>query len=236
MPNGGFTKKAFKTAMAEASFFGLAGDWQSLVPLEQDFFAADTLTVAPALVGCLLIHQHSAGICVGRIVETEAYKQDDPACHAYDTAHRFDPKRRSAKLFGPPGFAYVYFNYGVHWMLNVVTEPPGVAGAVLIRAVEPILGVDLMFARRGVRRREDLASGPGKLFAAFAIDREHHGMPLTSPPLFFARHHANTLPPIRVAQSTRIGISKGLDRPWRFFAAGNPHVSRGKVSKVIDPS
>src|SRR4051812_2906722 len=112
-------------------------------PLPSSFYARDALVVARELIGTLLVHEVPAGArCVGRVVETEAYKQDDPACHAFTTAKKPNPLRRGAFLFGKPGLAYVYFNYGVHWMLNAVCEEEGIAAAVLVRAVEPLEGIE----------------------------------------------------------------------------------------------
>jgi DNA-3-methyladenine glycosylase len=198
-------------------------------PLPADFYARDTLVVAQDLIGTLLVHDLPSGArCVGRVVETEAYKQDDPACHAHTTAKKPNPLRRGAFLFGRPGLAYVYFNYGVHWMLNAVTEIEGVAGAVLVRAVEPLEGVDEMTRRRGIESTTDLANGPGKLTQAFGIDRDAHGRWLTKKPLYFLPRPAGEASMIK--STTRVGITKGAELPWRFLDAGSRFVSRGKPS------
>jgi DNA-3-methyladenine glycosylase (3mg) len=164
----------------------------------------------------------------GRIVETEAYTQDDPAFHGWNlydeetgTVRR---EGRAGDLFAAPGRGYVYLIYGMHWLLNVVTEPEGTGGAVLIRAVEPLEGMSRIRACRGVNHREvDLTNGPGKLSEAFDVDDRFHGERLTVPPLYFMEG------PLAddevIATSSRIGLSKGVDRPWRFFIDDHPYVS-----------
>mgnify|MGYP002338680820 FL=1 len=193
------------------------------------FFRRDTLTVAQDLLGDRLVrNREEGGRCVGRIVETEAYTQDDPAFHGWNL---YDPETesvrregRAADLFAAPGQGYVYLIYGMHWLLNVVTEPEGTGGAVLIRAVEPVEGTDVMYDRRGGHRREvDLTNGPGKLSEAFDVDDAFHGTSLTGPPLYFAAGERS--PDETVATSSRIGITKGVDRPWRFFVEEHPFVS-----------
>jgi len=199
-------------------------------PCPNSFFERDTLDVAHDLVGALLVRECPDGNrdpLVGRIVETEAYTQDDPAFHGwnlYDAeTDTVRTEGRGADLFTAPGLGYVYLCYGVHWLLNVVTEPEGIGGAVLIRAVEPRSGLDRMRARRGDRRERDLTNGPGKLTEAFAIDDDFHQTRLTEPPLYFVRDDVPESETI--ATSSRIGISKGVERPWRFFVEGNRFVS-----------
>lgn len=198
-------------------------------PFSANYFARSTLDVASDLLGKLLVRQREADVpLVGRIVETEAYTQDDPACHAWglvDKATKRVPREgRGAELFGAPGTAYVYLIYGVHWLLNVVTEPEGVCGAVLIRAVEPVAGIPQLRERRPAARHDvQLTNGPGKLAEAFEIDGTVHGSDLTAPPLFFAAPEETSS--FEIAISSRIGISKGVDRPWRFFIDGHPYVS-----------
>ncbi len=195
------------------------GEMTSLRPLPRRFFARHSAVVARALLGHLLVHETPGGRLVGRIVETEAYRGSlDPASHAY----RRTP--RSVIMFGPPGFAYVYFSYGVHWCLNVVTEPDRRSGAVLLRALEPVEGIDLMRRRRGRTAPEArLAAGPGSLTRAMGVGLEHNGADLTAPPLYLAfgdrRRQA-------VAVGPRIGISAAADRPWRFGLRGHPSLSR----------
>lgn len=201
-----------------------------MTPLPSDYFAQPTLEVAPHLLGARLVYDAPGGArLVGRIVETEAYTQDDPAFHGWglydaDTG-QLQREGRGIELFGPPGTAYVYLIYGMHWLLNVVTEPEGTGGAVLIRAVEPLQGTAAMQARRAAARRpRDLTNGPGKLTQAFGIDDAVHGTRLTAPPLFFAPADEEASA-FEIATSARIGISKGVDRPWRFFIDGHPYVS-----------
>jgi DNA-3-methyladenine glycosylase len=169
---------------------------------------------------------------VGRIVETEAYTQDDPAFHGWnlydEETGTVRDEGRGADLFTAPGQGYVYLCYGVHWLLNVVTEPEGTGGAVLIRAVEPVEGIEQMRARRGDRRDRDLTNGPGKLTEAFDVDDAFHQAALTGPPLYFV---GRDLPAHEtIATSSRIGISKGVERQWRFFVEGNRYVSPGTPS------
>lgn len=190
------------------------------VPLDRGFFARPTLIVARALLGHLLVHETPEGAVAGRIVETEAYLgPSDPASHAY----RRTP--RSRVMWGPPGHAYVYFTYGNHFCVNVVTEQEGVAGAVLIRALQPVAGVELMRRRRGVEALRDLCSGPGRLTQAMGIGGHHNGHDLTRPPLYVARGGLDDGE--RVGRSARVGISRAVDWPWRFFVVGSAFVSRG---------
>lgn len=180
-----------------------------------DFFDRSVHLVARELIGCRLFF---AG-CGGVIVETESYERDDPACHAY-----VGLTDRTAVLFGPPGHAYVYLSYGIHSLLNFVAEPEGEAAAVLIRALEPTLGVAKMQARRGERPDRDLCSGPGKLTEALGIGLEQNDADLSGDPFLL-------LPPAEgwrgeVLTGPRIGITKAVDRPWRFCAAENPNVSK----------
>lgn len=200
-------------------------------------FDRPTVEVARDLLGRWIVHEHpDDGPLIGRIVETEAYTEDDPACHAWgfrDASGAIRPGRGAA-LFGRPGTAYVYRSYGIHWLLNVVTEETGVAGAVLIRALEPLRGAEAMAARRPkARRPRDLTNGPGKLTEALDIDSSHHGRPLVgrpdeSTPLVIAR--GESVEDAEVETTTRIGITRGVDRPWRFLLAENSFVSRGRPS------
>ncbi len=203
-------------------------------PLSASFFNRPTTAVARDLLGTRLVREDATGSrLVGRIVESEAYTEDDPACHASHVAR--DPETgevvgdgRGRDLFAKPGTAYVYLIYGVHWLLNVVTEPEGTAGAVLIRAVEPEKGVDIMREHRDVQRTVNLTNGPGKLAEAFGVDGDLHKTRLTGPPLHFA--DGPSVDDEQVAQSSRIGISKAVDRPWRWYVAENRFVSRGTPS------
>jgi DNA-3-methyladenine glycosylase len=204
-------------------------------PLTAEFFARPTLEVAADLIGKTLVHDVGEGLHIsGRIVETEAYLEDDPACHGWGVVDartgRVRSHRRGARLFGPPGTAYVYLNYGMHWLLNVVTEPEGTAGAVLFRAVEPLSGLQLMRERRPmVADDRGLTSGPGRLTLAFGVDGSFNGVSLTEPPLYLAEDDAN-MRIMPVARSSRIGITKAVEHHWRFYEPGNPYVSRGKPS------
>ncbi len=189
-----------------------------------DFFARSVHEVARELIGCQLLYKG----CGGTIVETESYEREDPACHAY-----VGLTERTAVLFGPPGRAYVYLSYGIHSLLNVVCEPQGAAAAVLIRAIEPTEGVELMRARRGARghlatadrpwREEELCSGPGKLTEALGIDLAENGAEFDREPFALL---AGAGPRPRVITGPRIGITKAVERPWRFCAADSAHVSR----------
>lgn len=203
-------------------------------PLPASFFNRSTVQVAQELLGCRLVHEHpDAGLLVGRIVETEAYTEDDPACHASHLSKNPETgtvtgRGRGRDLFGPPGTAYVYLIYGMHWLLNVVTEPEGTAGAVLIRAVEPQSGTEFMRETRGVQRDVDLTNGPGKLTDAFDVGEDFHQNDLTAPPLYLA--DGWSVDEHEVARSSRIGISKGVERPWRWYMAENRFVSNGTPS------
>ena len=192
-----------------------------------DFFNHPTLTVARALLGDRLVHEHPAdGRLVGRIVETEAYTQDDPAFHGWNL---YDPETdtlrregRAADLFSAPGLGYVYLIYGMHWLLNVVTEPEGTGGAVLIRAVAPVEGTAAMRARRGAERSDiELTNGPGKLAEAFDVDDAFHQKALTQSPLYFEENKRTE----SIATSSRIGLTKGVQREWRFYLEESPYVS-----------
>lgn len=216
----------------------------SMKRLSANFFAHPALEVAPALLGKLLVHDHpEAGRLSGRIVETEAYTATDPAMHGWKAIFgedgRVQPVGRAAALFGPPGTAYVYKIYRTNWLLNVVTEPEGEAGAVLIRAVEPVEGIDAMRERRPptLKRAVELTNGPGKLTQALGIaeiaslsPHPYHGTDLTVPPLFFADD--GTPPPESPARSSRIGLSRGIELPYRFYVARHPYVSPGVPSDV----
>lgn len=192
-----------------------------LRPLAAAFFVRGPLVVARDLIGCLLVHEAPEGRAVGRIVETEAYGEDDPGSHAFRGR-----TPRTAPMFEAPGRAYVYFTYGMHTCLNVVTDPEGRAGAVLIRAVEPFEGLALMRRRRGAAGDRDLARGPGRLTQAFGVTLAHNRADLTRPPLYLCA--GERLPEEAVATGPRIGLGANQDgRPWRFWVTGSPWVSRG---------
>ena len=189
--------------------------------LPRAFFARPTVTVARALLGCYLVHDSPQGQAIGRLVEVEAYcGPRDPASHA------FRRTRRSEVMWGPPGTAYVYLSYGAHACINVVTEPFGQPGAVLVRALEPVDGIALMQRRRRSDDLLHLASGPGRLTQAMGITLAHNQTDLVTGPLYVAR--ANDLVG-RIATTPRIGISVATDRPWRFVVRGSPFLSRRVV-------
>ncbi|WP_420454971.1 DNA-3-methyladenine glycosylase [Rubrivirga sp.] len=215
-----------------------------MTPLSRSFFARSALQVAHDLLGAHLVYESPEdGRLAGRIVETEAYLADDPAMHGWKATFGDDGrvmrKGRAAGLFAAPGTAYVYKVYYTHWLLNVVTEPEGEAGAVLVRAVEPIEGEEAMAANRpaSVRRRRDLTNGPGKLTQAFGIAEapdatrsRFHGADLTTPPLFLAE--GTPVADDAVETTSRIGLSRGIDLDYRFLVAGHPFVSPGEPSDV----
>ncbi len=188
------------------------------------FYERPVVEVAEDLVGCTVSFTGPDGTAlVGTIVETEAYHDSEPACHAY-----VGLTKRTQTLFGPPGRAYVYRSYGVHAMLNAVCEPEGIGAAVLIRALEPVRGLESMRARRErsagrAFADHDLCSGPGKLTQAFGITLAQNDIDLADGPITIGRRAADWTHPTVVG--TRIGINKAVELPWRFCAAGNRHVS-----------
>jgi DNA-3-methyladenine glycosylase len=184
--------------------------------LGPEFFERSVHEVAEELIGCTLMH----GDCGGVIVETESYERDDPACHAY-----VGRTARNEVLFGPPGRAYVYLSYGIHSLLNAVAEPDGEAAAVLIRALEPTVGVEAMRRRRGRHRDQELCSGPGKLTEALGVGLSDNGASLSAPP-FTVLPPEGAWRPNRVTVGPRIGINKATEKPWRFCATDNHFVSR----------
>jgi DNA-3-methyladenine glycosylase len=206
--------------------------------LSRAFYARPTLEVARDLIGHVLVHQTRAGVAAGVIVEVEAYiGESDPACHAAP-----GPTRRNAPLYGRPGVAYVYLNYGMHYLVNAVTEAAGSPAAILIRALEPVEGIDLMQRRRqrartmrGGRvdasqplRASDLCRGPGNLTVALGITLAQNEADLAAGAL---RVEDRGYRPAPIAWSTRIGISVGTERPWRCVVAGHPSVS-GRIERV----
>jgi len=181
-----------------------------------DFYARSVHEVARDLVGCLVRHGETAG----RIVETESYHMEEPACHAYAGL-----TERTRTLFGEPGRAYVYRSYGVHALLNAVTEEEGVGAAVLVRALEPVDGIEVMRERRGVGRDEELCSGPGKLTQALGIWLSLNGTSLVDGPIEVLTREPGAGEP-RVVIGERIGITRAMELPWRFCDADSRHVSR----------
>jgi DNA-3-methyladenine glycosylase len=200
------------------------------LPLPVEFFDRSPELVAPELLGCVLESRVDDALTSGRIVETEAYLgADDVGSHA---ATRGITKR-NAVMFGPPAVAYVYFTYGNHHMLNFVCEHDGVAGAVLVRALEPLDGVDMMTARRYGRPPASLCDGPGKLAAALGLDLSDNGVALGSGRL--AVYSGTRLRQEEVAVSGRVGLSAGHERELRYYILGNPFVSRGRTGQLRRP-
>jgi DNA-3-methyladenine glycosylase len=192
------------------------------LPLPSHFYARPVLEVARDCVGKHLVHDTLEGRVVGRIVEAEAYRGPEDRA-----AHSFGGRRtaRTEAMFGPPGHAYVFFVYGMHWHINLVTTAIDAPHAVLIRAVEPILGLELMAVRRAMAiTRKELTNGPGKVCRAFGIDRALYGADLTAPPLFLSDG-----PRCKVARSPRVGVDYAgawAKRPWRFYDPESSYVSR----------
>ena len=179
--------------------------------------------MARDLLGRLLIRPFKEELLVGRIVETEAYQQDDPASHSFRGL-----TARTEVMFGPPGHLYVYFTYGMHFCINVVTGNDGEGSAVLLRAVEPLEGLDVMRRHRGVTLDRLLCAGPGRLTQAFGIGRRHNGLDLVSGgDLYIAE--GEPVPPARIAAGPRVGITVGMERPWRMVDATSPFLSRRAV-------
>lgn len=186
------------------------------MPLSAEFYARPVLEVAPDLLGCVVRHGGTSGV----IVETEAYHLSEAACHAY-----VGLTERTEPLFGPPGVAYVYRSYGIHALLNAVCEPEGVGAAVLIRALEPLDGVERMRARRGLERVEDLCSGPGKLTQALDVEMQHNRGSLATGAVVIEPRPA-AWRDVRWIAGRRIGITKAVELEWRFCAVGSRSVSK----------
>jgi DNA-3-methyladenine glycosylase len=192
--------------------------------LPHTFYNRPTLTVARELLGCVLVHVTAGQRIAGRIVETEAYVgQEDQACHA-----RSGRTPRNAPMFGPPGYAYVYLTYGIHWLLNAVTEPADQPAAVLIRALEPLEGLSQIAANRAGRRELEWTSGPAKLTVALGIDGTHNTLDLTGDQLYITR--GEPVADAQVKTGPRIGLGTVPEPwhslPWRFWVADNAHVSK----------
>jgi DNA-3-methyladenine glycosylase len=214
-----------------------------LAPLPRSAYRVRSVELAPWLLGKVVVRRAAGGgaeavngsdpvessepgaacgLRAGRIVEVEAYRSDDPASHSFR-----GPTARTGVMFGPAGHLYVYFSYGVHWCANVVCGDDGDGQAVLLRALEPLAGLEAMFASRPrARRTEDLCSGPGKLTQALAIGREHDGADLVGGDRGVWLVDDGMPPPAEPGVSRRVGISVAVDRQWRWFVPGNPHVSR----------
>lgn len=187
-------------------------------PLPHTFYDRDTVVVARELLGRTLVRRTPQGVLAGVIVETEAYGPDDLANHAAR-----GKTARNATMFGPPGFAYVYRIYGMHWCLNAVTRGEGFGEAVLLRALEPVAGIEAMRRSRGVEEARLLCAGPGRLCAALGITGALDGADLTGPDLCITGEQPTGL---EVVTTTRVGITQAADLPWRFYVAGSRFVSR----------
>lgn len=200
--------------------------------LPQTFYARSARVVAQALLGKKLVRQRDGRILSGIIVETEAYcdgEERDLACHG-ERANNAQPTPRTAVMFGPAGVAYVYFTYGIHWLFNVVTGQPGQPNAVLIRALEPVEGVEEMMLLRGQRPLRQLTNGPAKLTQALAIDKSHNGANLCLPDGVIWIEDAPAAPEHHITIGPRIGLGKTPEPwfsiPWRYWLADNPFVSK----------
>ena len=200
----------------------LASKVTSLEPVPRTFYSRGTVTVARELLGKYLVRIRKHRLLIGKIVEDEAYRgRDDPASHAFR-----GPTPRNMPMFGESGHAYIYFTYGNHYCLNMTTQKVGTPAAVLIRAVQPLKGIDVMRRLRPGVPDSQLTSGPGKLTKAFDIDKTLNKLDLTKRgPLFIA--HGTIDMQMPVARSARIGITIGKERLWRFYAKSNLYVSRG---------
>jgi DNA-3-methyladenine glycosylase len=190
-------------------------------PLTRDFYRQPVLRVARALIGARLVHHSPEGVCVGRIVETEAYRgPEDLAAHSA----RGRRTARTEAMWGAPGHAYMFLLYGMHWAFNVVVAEPGKPHAVLVRALEPLEPLAALAARRGMApQRRELTNGPGKLCQAFGLDRRHYGVDLCGGELYIAAGRAGA-----IGRSARINIDYAgawVDKPWRFYERGNRYVS-----------
>ncbi len=198
------------------------------VKLKRSFYNRPTLDVAVDLLGKTLIYENDGVKLGGRLVELEAYiGEDDPACHAWR-----GKTARNTIMYGPAGFLYVYFTYGNHYMLNIVTEKKGFPAAVLIRGLEPLYGIDIMKRNRNTGKLTEIASGPGKLARALAVTTEQKGLDLTGNEIYVID---DKISPGDIWHSSRIGIGEnGVDKLWRFYIKDNPHVS--KMSKQVKES
>ena len=182
-------------------------------PLKRAFFGRSVLKVAPDLIGATLLVDGVGGI----IVEVEAYHHTEPAAHSFH-----GPTPRNLVMFGPPGFAYIYRSYGIHWCVNFVCEKEGSASAVLIRALQPTHGIAVMRRRRGLLEERTLCSGPGKLTEALAITHRHNGLALDAPPFAL---HARTAK-VEIVTGVRIGLTKAVELPWRYGLKGSRFLSK----------
>jgi DNA-3-methyladenine glycosylase len=190
-----------------------AGKPDKAKPIGRDFFARSVQRVAPDLIGATFLFDGVGGV----IVEVEAYHESEPAAHSYG-----GPTARNAVMFGPPGYAYVYRSYGLHWCVNFVCEREGSAAAVLVRALAPTAGLAAMRRQRGVGEDRLLCAGPGRLCQALGITGAHNGLALDAPPFELYRRRQK----VALVSGPRIGITKAVEHPWRFGLAGSPFLSR----------
>jgi DNA-3-methyladenine glycosylase len=193
--------------------------------LPRSFLARPSVAVAPELLGCLLVRAAPRGRLLARIVETEAYEESDPASHSYRGR-----TSRNEVMFGPAGCLYVYFTYGMHFCMNVVTGREGEGSAVLLRAAEPLEGLDSMARRRGTDDPRLLCSGPARLCQAFGVGRRQNGLDVVrGRDVFLLAGEQAPSSPVRV--TSRVGIRNGVERPWRFLLEGDPFVSGGRPAR-----
>ncbi|HEX2661957.1 MAG TPA: DNA-3-methyladenine glycosylase [Candidatus Acidoferrum sp.] len=199
----------------------------SIRRIQRSELPEDTVELSLFLIGKVVVHELPAGRVSGRIVETEAYPPGDPAGH-----HFRGPTPRIRSMYLAPGHVYVFFNYGAHFMLNVVSERPGTAAAILIRALEPLEGIEIMQRHRKTTELLDLTRGPGRLAQALQIDRRHDGVDLCANEKLWLG--AIDCPVARIGKSVRIGITRAADKLLRFFERGNPFVSGPK--RLLEPA
>ena len=194
-------------------------------PINRRFYTRDTLKVAKAILGKVLVRRTPLEVFTGKIVETESYRgTDDPASHSFR-----GKTNRNEVMFGKPGITYVYFTYGNHHCLNIVTERTDIPAAVLIRSIEPLKGIETMKRNRSVEKIIDVASGPGKLTKAFQITREDNNIDVTDFSSNISIHTPVEEKSFQIVQTTRIGIRLAQEFPWRFYIKENPHVSKRKI-------
>ncbi len=195
-----------------------------MVKLDIEYYSRPTLSVAKELIGTFFVRKSYRRFLVGMIVETEAYRYNDPACHAYRGM-----TERNKVMFNHGGFLYVYFTYGMHYCANIVTYKEGFGEAVLIRAVQPLDGIDTMLKNRGISGGEQnpnlkLTNGPAKFAEAFNITTKDSGIDLTGPSIYLTQ--GISVPTSKIATTTRIGIRVAMDKRWRFYLKDNPWVSK----------